>query len=183
MRLSNNSMRHSGKWLSALALVLTIAIGARAEQFPTIECDTLSRKHLTMPTAAHGDPALFIVGFTHASSEQTDFWAKEVPKDLVTTYTVAVLQDVPRLVRPMTLSSITNSVRRNKKTFTPDKLDRFLVIYKNEEQLKAAAQFQAPDEAYLLLIGSDGSIQWRFHGPFTHTALKDLRDHRKGMRQ
>jgi hypothetical protein len=173
-------MRQSRIWLSVL---LALSASAQTVQFPTLQCDTLSGKHLTMPAAAQGNPALFIVGFTPNASEQTNYWTKHIPKDLVTTYSIAVLENTRRLLRPMKLSELSTAVRRDKKNFTTDKLDRFLVIYSNEKELKEAVGFEAPDEAYLILIAPDGSVQWRFHGAFTHTALKDLRDHLHAMRQ
>jgi hypothetical protein len=174
--LSNTSMRQLCVWLTTLALVLTVAALAQAAQFPTLECETLTGRHLTMPAAAQGNPALFIVGFSKASSEQTGYWAKHIPKDLVPTYPIAVLEGVPRLVRGMTVHGIKTGVPK------PNQ-DHFLVIYEKEKELKAAAEFQAPDDAYLILIAPDGSILWRFHGAFTHTILKDLRDHLHGVRQ
>jgi hypothetical protein len=166
-KMETNSMKR----IVILALwALTVAGFARAEAFPNLQFDTLAGPKLTMPAAAAGKPALFIVGFSHASSEQTNYWAKHIPADMVNTYSVAVLQDAPRLVRGMALHGIKSSVPKPKQ-------DHFLVLYSDEDRLKSAAQFQAPDEAYLILIGADGSIQWCFHGSFTHTALKDLRDH------
>jgi hypothetical protein len=174
--LSNTSMRRFRIWLTAVALVLTVAAPIQAAQFPALECETLTGRHLTMPADAQGNPALFIVGFSKASSEQTGYWAKHIPKDLVPTYPIAVLEGVPRLARRMTVHGIKTGVPK------PNQ-DHFLIIYDNEKELKAAAEFQAPDEAYLILIAPDGSILWRFHGAFTHTALKDLRDHLHGVRQ
>jgi hypothetical protein len=174
--LSNTSMRRFRIWLTTAALVLTVAAPVQAAQFPTLECETLTGQHLTMPAAASGNPALFIVGFTRASSEQTSYWAKHIPKDLVPTHPIAVLEDVPRLIRRMTVHGIKTGIPK------PNQ-DHFLIVYDNEKELKAAAEFQAPDEAYLILIAPGGSILWRFHGAFTHTALKDLRDHLQGVRQ
>ena len=174
--LSNTSMRRFRMWLTPVALVLTVAAPVQAAQFPALECETLTGKRLTMPAAVQGNPALFIVGFSRASSEQTGYWTKHVPKDLVPTYPIAVLEGVPRLARRMTVHGIKTGVPK------PNQ-DHFLIIYDNEKELKAAAGFQAPDEAYLILIAPDGSILWRFHGAFTHTALKDLRDHLHEVRQ
>ncbi len=174
--LSNTSMRQLRVWLTTVALVLTVATLAQAAQFPTLECETLTGRHLTMPAAAQGNPALFIVGFSKASSEQTGYWAKHIPKDLVPTYPIAVLEDAPRLVRRMVVHGIKTGVPK------PNQ-DHFLIIYENEKELKAAAEFQAPYDAYLILIAPDGSILWRFHGAFTHTVLKDLRDHLHEVRQ
>jgi hypothetical protein len=169
-------MRQFRIWLTAVALVFTLAALAQAAQFPTLECETLTGRHLAMPAGAQGNPALFIVGFSHASSEQTGYWGKHIPKDLVQTYPIAVLEGVPRLGRRMAVHGIRTGVPKANQ-------DHFLIVYENEKELKAAAEFQAPDDAYLILIAPDGSILWRFHGAFTHTALKDLRDRLRGVRQ
>jgi hypothetical protein len=64
-----------------------------------------------------------------------------------------------------------------------EKRDRFLVIYSGEKELKEAAGFEAPDDAYLVLIDPNGEVRWRFHGPFSHTKLKEMSAQAAAMRQ
>lgn len=52
--------------------------------------------------------------------------------------------------------------------------DRFLPVYHHEAELKMAAGFTAPDDAYILLLDGSGEIRWRFHGPVTDSAIVAL---------
>src|SRR5665213_1428189 len=160
---------------AALAL-LTFAFALQAEQFPTLEADDLNGRHVTLPALTQGAPTILIVGFTRSSGEQTKDWTKRIPKDVSPPYSIAVLEDAPRLMRGIAVRSIRSGVPRAQR-------DHFLILYQNENDLKAAAQFQAADEAYLMVLGPDGSVRWRFHGAFTHTALKQLREQFNGVRQ
>ena len=82
-------------------------------------------------------------------------------------YSIAVLQDVPKLVRGMAVHGIKSGV-------PPEQQGRFLLVYHNEAELKQAAGFATPDDAYLLVLEPGGAIRWRFHGPVTDSAIEQL---------
>jgi len=169
-------MRQTVKGLTGVALALAFTAAAWAARFPEVQAETLSGKHVAMPGVAQGMPTLFVIGFTHAAKDQTTYWSKKIPSDLVNFYSVAVLEDVPRLVRP----AVTHSMKSD----TPkEKRDRFLVVYSGEKELKEAAGFEAPDDAYLILVDPNGEVRWRFHGPFSHTTLSEVRTQANAMRQ
>jgi len=157
-----------------LLLALTFALGAA--QFPAFEGETLSGQKITVPTSGSGGPVLLILGFTHGANEQTSYWAKKIPKDLVPTYSVATLGGAPKLMRRMILHAMKSNVPK-------DQQERFLVTYANDEKMKEAVGFKEPNEAYLALIAPDGSLKWTAHGAFSHTALKELREQVRAMRQ
>jgi hypothetical protein len=84
-------------------------------------------------------------------------------------WSIAVLEDVPHLVRGMVTHGI--------KSGTPkDLYNRLVLAYHGEKQLKQAAGFGRPDDAYLLVIDNAGAIRWSFHGPVTDAAMEQL-DH------
>ena len=139
---------------------------AHAEQFPQMEGENLLGKKVTLPDATNGHAAVIVIGFTHGSQNQTKAWTASVQQELPV-YSIAVLEDAPRLVRGM-------AVRGMKGGVPEDKRDRFIVVYSNEKELKQAAGFDRPDEAYVLLLDKDGAIHWRFHGPVTDAALQEL---------
>jgi hypothetical protein len=120
------------------------------------------------PALAKGKIVLVIIGFTHASQAQTKTWSQRVGSS-PEAYSMAVLQDVPRLIRGMVAGSIRSSIPQTSR-------DHFLLVYTGEKELKQAAGFDSPDDAYLLLLGHDGAIRWRFHGPCTDAALASLRE-------
>src|SRR5690349_9633332 len=94
---------------------------------PTIEGETLSGKKISLPAAVGAAPALLIIGFTHASQKQTKEWSMRV-HGRFPAWSIAVLEDVPRLVRGMATHGI--------KSGTPkDQYDRFVLVFHGEKQL------------------------------------------------
>jgi hypothetical protein len=81
---------------------------------------------------------------------------------------VAVLEDAPRLVRGMAVHGIKSGTAK-------DDYDRFVVVVKGEKELKEAAGFEKPDDAYLIVVDGKGSIRWRYHGPVTDAAAEQMR--------
>ncbi|MDE3197110.1 MAG: hypothetical protein KGN84_12235 [Acidobacteriota bacterium] len=159
-----------------VVLFLSLVSTVGAAQFPGFEAETLTGRKVTVPTPGASSPVLLIIGFTHASNEQTGYWAKKIPKDLVSVYSVATLGGAPKLMRRMIVRSMKGGVPAGQQ-------DNFLVTYAKDDPLKQAVGFKEPNDAYLALLGPDGSIVWTFHGAFTHTALKELSDRVHGMRQ
>ncbi|HLJ46099.1 MAG TPA: hypothetical protein VKU01_08835 [Bryobacteraceae bacterium] len=143
-------------------IVAAWAVLAAAEQLPHIEGETLSGKHLALPDDAKGEFVLLIIGFTHGSQSQTKEWSvrarHEFPDEgRLRIFSIAVLQDAPRLIRPMIRSGL-------KHDLPPDQQDRFLILTRDEKVLKQTAGFSNADDAYLVLLGPDGEIRWRFNG-------------------
>ena len=154
----------SVRTISAL-LALWVGAAYSQQSIPAIEGETLSGKKVSLPAAAGGQSALLIIGFTHGSEAQTKAWGQRV-RDRFSVWSIAVLEDVPGLVRGMAKHGI--------KSGTPKELyDRFVLVYHDEKQLKQAAGFEKPDDAYLLVIDKAGVITWRFHGPVTDAAVEE----------
>jgi ATP10 protein len=153
--------------MRACILAMLLAGSLVGEQFPRVEGENLLGQKTTLPDAAAGHPTVVVIGFTRASQNQTKSWAASVREDL-STYSVAVLEDAPRLVRGMT-------VRGMKSGVPEDQREHFVVIYRNEKELKQVAGFDNPDDAYVLLLDKDGAIHWRFHGAVTDAAIEELR--------
>jgi hypothetical protein len=55
-----------------------------------------------------------------------------------------------------------------------DERGNFVVVYHNEKELKQAAGFEQPNDAYVFLLAKDGAIQWKFRGPVTDAAVQEL---------
>lgn len=69
----------------------------------------------------------------------------------------------------MARSGIKNGVEK-------DAYDRWLIVTEHEKEMKAAVHFQAADDAYLVLVGSDGAIRWTAHGAVSEDLLRQIRD-------
>ena len=152
-----------GTRLCLLALFTSLLC---AQTLPQFEGETLSGKKITLPDSAATQPELLIVGFTHASQTQTKAWSQRVRQQFPT-WSISVLEDVPRLMRGMVSHAIKGSVPK-------DEYDRFLLVYHHEKELKQAAGFDKPDDAYLMAIGAGGKILWSYHGPVTDAAVEQL---------
>jgi len=169
-------MRQTVSRLTGAALAFAFASAVWAAKFPEIQAETLSGKRVALPADVQGKPTLFVIGFTRASKDQTGYWSKKIPSDMVNFYSIAVLEDVPRLVRPAVTHAMKSDTAKEKR-------DRFLLVYSKEKELKEAVGFEKPDDAYLILIGPDGEVRWRFHGPFSHTTMSEMRTQANAMRQ
>jgi hypothetical protein len=152
--------------MRTLACVLVLAAGILHAQrsIPNIEGETLSGKKVSLPKELGSDSALLIIGFTHASQAQTKAWGLRA-HDRFPTWSIAVLEDVPRLVRGMVSHGIKTNIPK-------EQYDRFLLVYHGEKELKQAAGFDQPNDAYLLVIDSAGGIRWSFHGPVSDQAVE-----------
>lgn len=152
--------------LIPITVLAVSLVSLYAEQFPKIEGENLLGKQVVLPDAAAGQPAAIVIGFTQNSLSQTKAWTSSVQQELPI-FTVAVLEDTPRLVRGTVM-------RGMKKGIPEDQRDHFIVIDHNGRDLKQAAGFDRPDDAYVLLLDKNGAIHWRFRGAVTDAALQEL---------
>ena len=159
---------------AGLFLTMILASVAAGQELPRIEGKNLLDRKIELPQAAAGHPAVLVIGFTHASQHQVKPWAAKLAP-MFPTWQIAELQDVPRLVRGM--------VEHGIKSDTPsDQRERFVITFQGEKELKAAAEFGAPDDAYLLILDGSGAIRWRYHGPLTDAALDEVKSQIAALR-
>ncbi len=151
---------------SVLCLLLAAISAFGADLFPSIEGDNLLGKKVVLPDAVKGHPAVVVVGFTRGSQGQIKAWRDRLSAG-IDAWSIAILEDAPRLVRGVAIAGIRSGV-------PPNRRDRFVIVIHNEKQLKAALGFDRPDDAYVALIDRDGAIRWRFHGPVADGPLRDL---------
>jgi len=154
---------------SLLIFFVTLAASPAwcADVFPHTEAENVSGKKVALPDDAKGHATVLVLGFTHTSQNQTKVWAAQLQPS-VEMYSIAVLEDVPRLVRGMAVGGIKSSVPQNQR-------DHYLLVFHGEKELKSAAGFEKPDDAYVVLLDRDGGISWRFHGPFSESVCDDVK--------
>lgn len=114
---------------------------------------------------------MLIVGFSRASSEPTTDWSRRLqttlPSDSVAIYSVSVIEDVPRFVCGLVVSSIRRSA--------PASIhDRFLLVTQNASAWKDLASYSEPDTAYVLLTNTAHEVVWRAAGSPTEDKLAAL---------
>ena len=162
----------SPKYAFPAVLLILLSVPVFGETLPRIEGENLLGQKVTLPDASTGHPAVLVIGFSHASQNQTKAWGERLNKEFpessgVSVYSMAVLEEVPRLVRGMASHGIKSGTPKEERA-------RFLLLYHNEAELKMAADFSAPDDAYILLLDRSGTIRWHFHGAVTENALMQL---------
>jgi len=161
--------------LACLAFMALSAAFVCAETLPRLEGETLSKKPIVLPDAAHGKITLLVIGFTKKGGQTTGAWQKQLRNDFgaderYAVYPVAVLEDVPHFMRGM----ITRGIRSST---PPSEQDHFVIIVHGEQDLKRFVGYSTPDDAYLLLLDAKGEIRWRGHGLFNdkdYAALKNV---------
>jgi len=152
-------------------LLIAATCALAADRFPPIEAQSLDDRKIAFPTAAAGRPAVVVIGFTHASQNQTKPWGERLSRDAapLLVYSLAVMEDVPRLVRGVAVHGIKSGVPKEQR-------ERFLLVYHDEKTLKEIAGFSQPDDAYILLLDGSGAVAWKYHGPVSDGAITQLRD-------
>jgi hypothetical protein len=148
----------------ASVVALTQNSSAPAVALLRLEGENLSGKKVILPDDAHGKIALLVIGFSKKSGDATRAWGDRFKQDFgsdsrFAVYPVAELEGASRFIRGM----IVRSMRRG--TPAADR-DRFVTLFEGSETLKRFVAFSADDDAYLLLLDVNGTIQWRGHGIF-----------------
>ena len=57
-----------------------------------------------------------------------------------------------------------------------EEYNRYVIVTEHEKEVKDAVHFQAPDDAYLVLLGTDGTVRWTFHGPVSDDPVRQIRE-------
>ena len=141
---------------------------APAQTIPQVMAQSSNGKRVSLPAHFAGKSAIIIVGFSRAGGDQCGPFARKLSQEpsvldgTVSLYQIAMLESAPRLVRPMIMHGMRSGVPR------PEK-DRFLPLFHGEKEWKQTAGFtkEAGDQAYLLLVSSDGTVLWTNHGRYS----------------
>ena len=141
---------------TAAVLLVAVALpcwGVLAQSLPATEGETLSGKPTTLARDVSGKPAVVVIGFSKASSSETAAWAKRLKGDAslagMAVYQVAVLEEVPKLVRGMVKSSIRGSVPAADQ-------GTFVMLFHDEAQWKELAHYGKADDAYVVVLDAHG---------------------------
>jgi hypothetical protein len=162
---------------AAIAMWALLLVGGGSvfgEAFPRVSVGTLAGgAHLELPTAIAGHDSLLIVGFSDAASAATGEWGSKLSKELagyrnLQIYPVADLQGVPGPFLGIVETAIRIGVPH-------DLWGRFFVIRSDDVKWKDAVAWREPDLAYLLLIGPDGGMMWKWAGKYSPAGVASLK--------
>ncbi|MEP6993326.1 MAG: hypothetical protein ABI968_02305 [Acidobacteriota bacterium] len=152
----------------ALAFLVQAAAGA---VLPATPVQTLLGQKLDVSRDLAPHLAVLVVGFTKASRDQTQEWSRRVEAEVgripaAQLYQVAVIADVPRLLRGMVIDRIRASIPKAMHS-------HFLLVLDRGDAWKDIASFRDKDSAYVVVL-SRGSVAWRGQGPPTEVGLQAL---------
>jgi hypothetical protein len=139
--------------IQAIAVAVTLVLGAA---LPHTEAETLSGKKIVLPDALNGRPTIVVVGFTKRSQSQTAAWSTQLTKDYGTEprlqrYSVAVLDEVPGLIRGLVISGIRRSVPKEQQ-------DTFVILTHDAKPWRDLAGITNADDAYVILFDNTAHV-------------------------
>jgi len=150
-----------GSLIQGFCLLLFATLAA-AQTIPHAEAEALSGRKVVLPDDFSGHAAVLIVGFSRSGGDSARRWGKQLPQDLageknLRIYSVAQLQDAPKMVRGMIKHGMRGGLSKGEQDF-------FVVLDQDEDAWKKATDFGDTNDAYILLLDSTGKVLWKTHG-------------------
>jgi ATP10 protein len=166
-----------------LAVVLgatLVCAGGRAQTtIPKSGGTTLAGTSVVLPDALKGKVGVLVVGFSHASQGQVAPWTRLLEADYgksndVTYFALPMLAAAPKMLRGMIKKSMANSVPFAERP-------HFLPITEGEPAWRSAAHYDKPDDAYVLLVDSTGTVRWQTEGEATDMAYAEMKKNLRAL--
>ncbi|MDP8980648.1 MAG: mitochondrial ATPase complex subunit ATP10 [Acidobacteriota bacterium] len=160
--------------VSALLAVGSAAVPLKiGDSFPVVAGETLSGNRMTLPAGVAGNSAIVVFSFSRVGGTDARLWNDRVASDAglrgITSFTLMMLESVPRILRGMVSSSI-------RKQVPPAMYDRFTLIFRDEEMWKQRLAAFDDRHAYVLLINDAARICWMGSGRFSDLAFQQLKE-------
>lgn len=157
---------------SILALLLGFVTFAHAaERVPSLPVETLAGASFEVPSAWPARPVLLVVGFSRVSADACRAWSERLRTSGLRgleVYQVAIIDEVPGMLRGMVASSIRKGV--------PTAFHgRFLLVTGQGQAWKKLADYGEPDAPYLLLFDARHTLRWHASGGLDDAAWQALR--------
>jgi len=167
-----------------MALIATNWLAAgdhcMAARIPEVHSTSFSNEAVNLPEGLQGKVGVLVLGFSRDSRDADSAWGKRLAADYresptVVYYEMPVLAAAPRMLRGMIVKSMKSSVPASEQA-------RFVVILENEAAWKTVTHFERPDDAYVLVVDSQGSVVWQTQGSPTDAAYAALKQHVETLR-
>ena len=169
-------------WAAITACTLTFATGWSEDtpaHVPVAHGTTLDGTAVVLPDALKGKVAVLIVGFSHASQGQVTNWGRLITADYgksprLAYYEIPMLGGAPKMLRGMIIKSMGRSVPAAEKA-------HFLPLTEDDKPWRALARYDKSEDAYLLLLDSDGMVRWQTQGEPTDAAYAGFKKQLDGL--
>jgi hypothetical protein len=165
------AIRHAARSLLAAGILAAALHAAPAASIPNTAGETLAGDPIVVADAVKGRRALLIVTFSKKAGDSARRWRSALQENhllppALACYTIAELEDTPRLFRGLIVSGIRKG--------TPASMhSTFVVLTRDTSDWKTFTGF-TEDEPYVLLIGKDGTITLRVRGEPSAEKLQAL---------
>lgn len=145
--------------VSAASPLVELSVG---DPLPALRGEFLTGRTAVLPQDATGRVALLMFGFTYESRFQVETWAKRFRQDFsaeprVTFFEIPMIGGLARMGKWF----IDSGMRRG--TPKPD-YGNVITVYGGTDAWKKRVAFREPNAAYLILLGQDGRVRWRYTG-------------------
>lgn len=174
---------------TSAALLLVFATAARAapaegplragDRLPALRGELLDGRRWVVPDSTAGRATLLLLGFSYASRHDVGAWTDRFLREFgsragLTYFEVPVIGTAGRLGRPF----IDGSMRRG---LPAARHAHVLMVYRDAGTWKRRAAVVDAGVGHLLLVGPDGRVRWRGHGPLTDGAWEALAGAIRGL--
>jgi hypothetical protein len=142
------------------------------DTLPALRGEFLDGKSAELPAVAHEKVALLALGFSHDAQAAVEAWTKRFRADFgndpqVTFYAIPMTGGLGVMAKPF----ITSGKRKN----TPKQdYEHVITVFGGTEFWKERLRFHHEKEAYLILLGQQGTIRWVGHGFVSEEKYADL---------
>jgi len=132
-----------------------------AQTLPATEGETLGGHRVVVAQAVRGHDVVLIAGFSKEGGDACGAWAKAVHADpalrWVEVYQLAMLEDVPRILRPMIKSGMGKGLSAAEK-------EQFVIITQDEKLWRSYFGDDNDKDPWVVLIDAGGRVIWHGHG-------------------
>ena len=171
--------RESLRWLVAAAVFLCCCadLAALAQvpdtHIPVTHGTSLTGTAVALPAALKGKVGVLVVGFSHASQGEVASWGRLLQANYgksndVVYFELPMLAGAPKILRGMIVKKMGSAVPAAEK-------QHFVPLMEGEPAWRAAAHYDKPDDAYVLLVDDEGLVLWQIQGEATDPAWSELK--------
>jgi hypothetical protein len=143
-------------------------------RFPTVTGKNLERQKLTLPEGFQGDWNLVFIAFQQWQQRQVDSWIP-FAKQLEASYSRMRYYELPTIQTRNRLAR--TFINEGMRAGIPDPVarERTITLYLDKNSFRQALHLPHEDEIYVLLLDSEGQVQWQVEGVFNQEKGESLR--------
>jgi len=145
------------------------------ERMPALTGQTLTGRTAVLPQASAGMVTLVAMGFTYKSRFPVEAWADWYRTTIPPTAAVSFFE-VPMIGGMATLGRW--FINRGMRSGTPVELhDQVITVYGGTSEWKQRLSYSTrhEDDAYLIVLDTQGVVRWLHHGVFDQSRADELK--------